>query len=71
MLYHALPKKTLLTKDEKCTRDKHKKIRLTGLVAANMNSDGLPVFVTDKLDNLLCIKQVKKLLCRCRAPKKS
>ena len=71
MLYHALPKKTLHTKDEKCTRGKHKKIRLTGLVAANMNGDELPMFVIGKLNNLSCFKQVKKLLCRCQALKKS
>ena len=71
LLYHALPKKTLHTKDEKCTRGKHKKIRLTGLVAANMNGDELPMFVIGKLNNLSCFKQVKKLLCHCRALKKS
>ena len=31
LLFHALPKKALHTKDEKCTGGKHSKIRLTGL----------------------------------------
>ena len=41
LMYHALPKKNLHTKDEKCIGNKHSKIRLTGLAAANMSCDEL------------------------------
>ena len=71
LLYHALPKNTLHTKDEKCTGGKLSKVRLTGLAAANMNGDELPMFIIGQLNNPWCFKQVEKLLCRCRAQKKS
>ena len=68
---HALPKKALHTKDEKCTGGKHSKIRMTGLTAAYMNGDELPLLVIGKLNNLWCFKQFRKLICRCPSRNKS
>ena len=44
---------------------------LTGLTAANINGDKLPIFVIGKSNNPWCFKHVKKLPCGCRAQKKS
>ena len=71
LFYQALPKKTLHLKDEKCTGGKHSKIRLTGIAAANMNGDKLPMFVIGRSNKPRCFKGVKKLPCRYRGQKKS
>ena len=71
MFFEALPKKTLHLKDGKCTRGKHSKIRVTGLAAANINDDKLPMFAIGKLQKPRCFKNIKKLPCRYRGQKKS
>ena len=48
LFYQALPKKTLDLKGEKCSGGKNSKIRLTGLAAANMIGENLPMFVIGK-----------------------
>ena len=71
LFFKALPKKTLHLKDEKCTGGKHSKIRVTGLAAANINGDKLPMFVIGKSQKPRCFKNIKKLPCRSRGRKKS
>ena len=71
LFFKALPKKTLHLKDEKCTGGKHSKIRVTGLAAANMNGDKLPMFVIGKLQKPRCFKNIKKLPCRYRGQMKT
>ena len=70
LFYQVLARKTLHLKDEKCTVVKHRKTRLTGLVAANMNGDKLPMCFI-KMKNPSCFKHVKKCPCCYRAQKKS
>ena len=70
-VFKALPKQTLDLKDEKCTGGKHSKIRVTGLAAANMNGDKLPMFVIGKSQKPRCFENSKKLRCRYRGQKKS
>ena len=69
--YQALPKKTLHLKGEKCSGGKNSKIRLTGLAAANMIGEKLPMFVIGKSQKPRCFKHIKSLPCRYRAQKKS
>ena len=64
LFFKALPKKTLHLKDDKCTGGKHSKIRVTGLAAANMNGDKLPMFTTGKSQKPICFKNIEKLPCR-------
>ena len=71
MFFEALPKKTLHLKDDKCTRGKHSKIRVTGLAAANINDEKLPMFAIGKLQKPRCFKNIKKLPCCYRGQKKS
>ena len=71
LFYQALPKKTLHLKGEKCSGGKNSKIRLTGLAAANMIGEKLPMFVIGKSQKPRCFKHIKSLPCRYRAQKKS
>ena len=48
LFFQALPKKTLHLKGGKCSGGKNSKIRLTGLAAANMIAEKLPMFVIGK-----------------------
>ena len=54
--------KTLDLKDDKCSGGKHSKIRMTGLHAANMNGDKLPMFAIGKSKKYRCFKSVKNYL---------
>ena len=71
LFFQALPKKTLHLKGEKCSGGKNSKIRLTGLAAANMIGEKLPMFVIGKSQKPRCFKHIKSLPCRYRAQKKS
>ena len=71
LFFKALPKKILLLKDEKCTGGKHSKIRATGLAAANMNGDKLPMFVIGRSQKPRLVNNIKKLPCHYRGQKKS
>ena len=71
LFFKALPKKTLHLKDEKYNGGKRSKIRVTGLAAANMNGDKLPMFVIGKSQKPRCFKNIKKLPCRYRGQNKS
>ena len=55
-------KKTLHLKDDKCSGGKHSKSRMTGLDAANMNGDKLPMFAIGKSKKSRCFKNVKNYL---------
>ena len=70
LFFKALPKKTLHLKDEKCTGGKHGKIRVTGLAAANMNGDKLPMFVTGKSQKPRCFKNIENYLAVTEARRK-
>ena len=67
LFYQALPKKTLRLKEEKCSGGKNSKIQLTGLAAANMIGEKLPMFVIGKSQKPRCFKHIKSLPCRYRA----
>ena len=71
LFYQALQKKTLHFKNEKCTGGKHSKIRLTGMAAANMAGEKLPMFVIGKAAKPRCFKNIKQLPCRYRSQKNS
>ena len=71
LFYQALPKKTLNLKGEECSGGKSSKIRLTGLAAANMTGEKLPMFEVGKSQKPRCFKHIKSLPCRYRAQKKS
>ena len=61
--YPELLHKTLDLLKEKCSRGKHSKIRLTGIVAARMTAVKLPVFIEGKAKNTRCFKEIKKVVC--------
>ena len=63
LFYKALPTKSMHLKDEKCSGSKNSKIRLTGLAAANMCGENIPMFVTGKSDKLRCFKGIKNTPC--------
>ena len=71
LFYKALPTKSIHLKDEKCSGSKNSKIRLTGLAAANMCGENIPMFVIGKSDKLRCFKGIKNTPCRYRVQKKS
>ena len=64
-------KKTLHLKEEKCYGGKNSKIRLTGLAAANMIGEKLPMFVIGKSQKPRCFKHIKSLPYRYCAQKKN
>ena len=71
LFYQALPQKTLHLKIEKCSGGKHRKIRLTGLAAASMTGEKIPMFVIGKSKKPRRFKGIKQLPCRYRGQKKS
>ena len=48
LFYQCLPDKSYQLKTDKCSGGKHRKIRITGLAAANAIGNKLPVFVVGK-----------------------
>ena len=48
LLYQCVPNKTYHFKSKKCTGGKHSKVRLTGMVAGNVNRKRLPMFLVGK-----------------------
>ena len=58
-------------KGEKCSGGKNSKIRLTGLAAANISGEKIPMFVIGKPNKLRCFKGIKSTPCRYRTQKKS
>ena len=66
-----MPNKTYNFKNEKCTGGKNSKVRLTGMAAADVNGERLPMFVIGKTKAPGCFKGVKNVPCRYRAQPKS
>ena len=71
LFYQALPNETLHLKSEKSVGDKHSKITVTGMVAANAMGEKLPLFVIGKSARSRCFIGVKNIPCRYRSQKKS
>ena len=66
-----MPNKTYNFKNERCTGGKNSKVRLTGMAAADVNGERLPMFVIGKTKAPGCFKGVKNVPCRYRAQPKS
>ena len=71
LFYKALPTKSMHLKGEKCSGGKNSKIQLTGLAAANIYVEKIPMLVIGKSNKVRCFKGIKSTPCRCRAQKKS
>ena len=56
VFYKRRPKKTLHIKGEKCSVNKHSKVRLTGMAAASAAEEKLPIFVIGKSAKPRCRK---------------
>ena len=69
LFFQTLP--SLHLKDEKCVGGKFSKVRLTGLAAANVNGEKLPMFIIGKSKSPRCFKNLKQLPCCYRGQKKS
>lgn len=69
--YKALPDKSLHLKSGRCIGGKRNKVHLTGMAAANAESEKLPMFVIGKSVKPRCFTGVINLPCRYRAQKKS
>ena len=61
LFYHCLPEKSNHLKTQKCSGGKHRKIRITGLTAANAIGNKLSMLVISKAKNPRCFKSIKKL----------
>ena len=61
LFYHCLPEKCYHLKTQKCSGGKHRKIRITGLTAANAIGNKLSMLVISKAKNPRCFKSIKKL----------
>ena len=71
LFYRVQPEKSLHLKDERCVGDKHSKLRLTELAAANTAGEKLSMFVIGKSKSPRCFKNIKHLPCRYRSQNKS
>ena len=71
VFYKCLPDKTYHLKGEKCSGEKKRKVRLTGMAAASATGEKLPMFVIWKSKNPRCFKNVKHLPCEYKSQKKS
>ena len=67
----CLPSKTYHLSGGKCSGDKNSKVRLTGMAATSETGEKLEMFVIGKPKKPWCFKNVKQLLCRYRAQRKS
>ena len=59
IFYQCLPNNAFHLKSDKCSGEKHSKIRITGLAAANAVGDDLPLFVIGKSKNPQYFKNVR------------
>ena len=69
--YRAQSNKSLYLKNENCVGSKYRKLRMTGLTAANAVGEKLPLFVIGKSKKPRCFKHIKHLPCRYRNLTKS
>ena len=58
----CLPEKSYQLKPEKCSGGKHRKIRITGLAAANAVGNRLPMFVIGKAKNPSYFKNIFSII---------
>ena len=71
IFYQCLPNNAFHLKSDKYSGEKHSKIRITGLAAANAVGDKLPMFMIGKSKNPRCFKSVRSLPCRYQSQQKS
>ena len=71
VFYQGRPKKTLHMKGKKWSGGEHSKVPLTGMIAASVARDKLPMFVNGKSAQPRCFKNVKTLPCRYQLQEKS
>ena len=69
MFYQCLPAKTYHLCREKCSGEKNRKVRLTGMAAASATGEKLPMFVVGKSKTPQCFKYIKQIPCRYRSQK--
>ena len=63
-------KKTLHLEGQKCSREKHRKIRLTDLPTGKMPGEKPPILAIGKSQERRCFKGIKSLSCPYRAQTK-
>ena len=71
IFFQCLPNKTFQLESEKCSGEKHSKIKIIGLAVANATGEKLPMFVIGKAKNPRCLKNIQTLQCRYQSQKKS
>ena len=71
IFYQCLPNNAFHLKSDKCSGEKHSKIRITGLASAYAVGDDLPLFVIGKSKNPQYFKNVRSLQCQNRLEWKS
>ena len=71
LFYEALPSKSLHFRGKRCSRGKHSKVRLTGMVASSDLGEKTPMFVIGKSASQKCLKHFCNLPCRYRSQKKA
>ena len=55
----CLPNEFFQLRSEKCSGEKHSKIRITGLAAANAAGEKLTIFVIGKAKNPMCFENIQ------------
>ena len=70
LFYKCMTNKSWQLKSEKCSGRKFRKVRKTGLAAANALGDKIPMFVIGKTKKLHWFKNAKFLSCRYQHKKK-
>ena len=71
LFYRALATKSMHLKGQKCSVGKNSKIRLTGLAAANMCGEKIPLFIIGKLKKPPCFQGNRRTPCHYHLQKKS
>ena len=71
LFYQFLLSETYHLSGEKCSGGKNSKVRLTGMAAASATGENLEMFVIGNSKKPRWFKNVKQLLCRYKAQKKS
>ena len=69
LFYKCMTNKTCQLKSEKCSGGKLSKVHITGITAANVVGDKMPMFVSGKVQKSCWFKNVKFLPCRYRHQK--
>ena len=69
LFYRVFPTESMHLKGEKCSGCKNSKIRLTGLAAANIRGQKVPMFVIGNSKKPCCFKEIRRTPYRYRAQK--